>query len=192
VSRPRPDGLHKLRLFFALWPRDSLRAALAGMAGRAAAGIEGEPVPPANLHVTLAFLGMVAGSQIGSLIEIGGSDAWPLVPLTFDRVEYWTRPRILVAMPTDRPAPGQSIVDGLWTGLERSGHVREARPWQPHLTLMRRIRRPPSRDLPSLGRVEADGRDWRLALVESTSHPEGPRYKPLAEWPLGAGGDSPL
>jgi hypothetical protein len=25
---------------------------------------------------------------------------------------------------------------------------------------------------------------WRLALVESSSHPDGVRYKPLADWPL--------
>lgn len=192
MSRPRLDGPHKLRLFFALWPRDKLRAELAAMAAGAASCIDGQPVPPGNLHVTLAFLGMVAGSELAALIEIGGSVAWPTVPLTFDRFEYWQKPRVLVAMPTDNPAAGRAIVDGLWTRLERRGHVREARPWQPHLTLMRRIRRQPSRDLPSAARVEARGRDWRLALVESTSHREGPRYKPLAEWPLGAGGDSPL
>ena len=25
---------------------------------------------------------------------------------------------------------------------------------------------------------------WRLALVESSAHPDGPRYQPLADWPL--------
>ena len=185
MSRAGAEGPRKLRLFFALWPLDSLRSVLAAMASRVAEGVEGQPVPPGNLHVTLAFLGMVAGTELASLIEVGGSRSWPEVPIVFDRVEFWSRPRVLVAAPVAIPPEGRQIVDHLWIRLEPLGHEREARPWQPHLTLVRRIRRPPTRNLAAAGAVEADGRDWRLALVESTTHPEGPRYKPLADWPLG-------
>ena len=38
----------------------------------------------------------------------------------------------------------------------------------------------------------ADVPDWRLALVESAAHPDGVRYKPLADWPLLPEGDAPL
>ena len=77
------------------------------------------------------------------------------------------------------------IVDRLWRSLEPLGFMRESRPWLPHLTLARRVRRPPPENL-ALAPVEStgDAPPWRLALVESTAHPGGARYKPLADWPL--------
>jgi 2'-5' RNA ligase len=182
VKRSHAAGPHKLRLFFALWPGDPLRAALAEAAVQAMAGVQGQPVPPANLHVTLAFLGMVSGARLAALVAIGGADSpQPAVALRFDRTEYWARPQVLVALAAEIPASGLQVVGRLWDRLEPLGFAREVRPWQPHLTLMRRIRRPPAQ-VPALTPVLAA--DWRLALVESTTHPEGPRYKPLAEWPM--------
>jgi 2'-5' RNA ligase len=175
-------GPHTRRLFFALWPGDPLRAALSEATAGALAGLEGQPVPPANLHVTLAFLGMVAGARLAELIAIGGADGpRPTVALHFDRTEFWARPKVLVALPAEVPESGRQLVRRLWDRLEALGFAREVRPWQPHLTLMRRIRRPPAQ-LPAFAPVLAT--DWRLALVESTTHPEGPRYRPLAEWPM--------
>jgi 2'-5' RNA ligase len=125
---------------------------------------------------------MGPGTRLAELIAIGGADgAWPGVTLTFDRIEYWARPKVVVARAAEIPDSGRQIEGRLWDRLEPLGFAREARPWQPHLTLMRRIRRPPTQ-LPAFAPVQAT--DWRLALVESTTHPEGPRYKPLADWPL--------
>jgi RNA 2',3'-cyclic 3'-phosphodiesterase len=176
----------KLRLFFALWPGDARRAALAAAASAALAGVEAQRVPPGNLHVTLAFLGAVPGAQLARLVEAGGAAGpWPDVALTFERVEYWARPRVVVALPASVPAAGRDLVDRLWRSLEPLGFERELRPWQPHLTLARKVRRRPAGELPWPA-VESAGDEpaWRLALVESSSHREGVRYKPLADWPL--------
>lgn len=180
----RPD--HH-RLFFALWPEPALRRALAAATADAASRATGNRVPPANLHVTLAFLGMVPGRTFVHLLEIGGRGRWPAVRLDFDRVEYWHKPRVLVALPDAVPEAGQRVVDRLWDSLERLGFAREARPWKPHLTLVRKVTRPPPRnlDLPLPSRPARDPADWKLALVESLTHPDGARYKPLADWPLG-------
>ena len=89
-------------------------------------------------------------------------------------------------MPESIPAAGLAIVERLWTGLERLSYEREARPWRPHLTLARRIRRPPPENLmlAPIGPA-GDALLWRLALVESSAHPDGTRYKPIADWPIG-------
>lgn len=174
-------GARRLRLFFALWPSDVLRAELAAAAASACAQVKGEPVPPGNLHVTLVFLGSAPGAALAPLIEAGGQEPWPAVELGFGRLEYWAKPRVLVAMPLELPPAGREIVDRLWKAVVLLGFERESRPWQPHVTLVRRVRRPPPENL-TLAPVEASA--WRLALVESTAHPEGVRYKPLAEWPL--------
>lgn len=178
-------GPRKLRLFFALWPDDRLRAALAKRVAGVVDRVNGQPVPPGNLHVTLAFLGSVPGRAFVDLVTVGGRGPWPAVDLAFDRIAYWARPKVLVAMPTAVPAAGQAVVDRLWQALEPLGFAREQRPWQPHLTILRRVRQPPPAEL-ALAPI-ADGglrSAWRLALVESRSHPDGVRYRPLADWPL--------
>jgi 2'-5' RNA ligase len=174
------------RLFFALWPDPALRQALTASTREAVAQVEGNRVPPGNLHVTLAFLGPVAGSRIVDLMSVGGRDLWPRVELDFDRAEYWPKPKVLVAMPGSVPPAGLAIVDGLWRGLEPLGFAREARPWWPHLTLVRKVTRPPPRglELRLSGQPARDPGSWKLALVESLTRPEGARYKPLADWQL--------
>jgi 2'-5' RNA ligase len=175
----------RLRLFFALWPSGACRAALAMSAAPAILAIDGMPVAPGNLHVTLAFLGPVPGRTFGDLVAMAGREAWPAIDIAFDRVEYWAKGKVAVAMATSVPQSGLDIEQRLWRGLEPFGFAREARPWRPHLTLVRKVRRPPPENL-ALAPVEMPGGAgaWRLALVESTARPEGVRYKPLADWPL--------
>jgi RNA 2',3'-cyclic 3'-phosphodiesterase len=185
----RDPGSRKLRLFFALWPSAACRRALATATADAVARVDGVPVPAANLHVTLAFLGAVPGRTFVRLAAIGGSGAWPRVELAFDRLEYWAKPKVLVAVSSVVPRAGLQIVEHLWGALAPLGFARESRPWQPHLTLARKLRRPPPEDLqlPSAKLPPAAAAPWRLALVESTTHPEGARYRPLADWPLSKG-----
>jgi RNA 2',3'-cyclic 3'-phosphodiesterase len=191
VTAPSSSSARNLRLFFALWPGEKLRDALAAAAAPAVAQVSGIAVPPGNLHVTLAFIGPVPGSALLRLFEVGGQGPWPAVELAFERLEFWAKPKVLVAMPESVPAAGRAIVDRLWTALQPLGYRREARPWRPHLTLARRVRRPPPDNL-VLGPVASVGDEapWRLTLVESSAHPDGRRYKPIADWPIG--GDSRL
>jgi len=182
----------KLRLFFALWPADRHRAALAESAAAAVARVAGRAVPPGNMHVTLAFLGSVPAQTFADLVGVGGQGSWPAVSLDFTRIEYWARPKVLVAMPAEVPAAGQEIVERLWEAVAPLGFAREQRPWRPHLTLVRGVQELPPADLEMAPvQAAADEPTWRLALVDSAAHPEGPRYKALADWPL-LGGASPL
>ncbi len=185
MSGPDHPKRPQHRLFFALWPGDAHRRALAAAIASAVAEVQGRPVSPGSLHVTLAFLGNVRGQALASLVEAGGRGPWPAVEVTFDRLEYWARPRVLVALPSSVPASSREIVERLWRSLEPLGFAREPRPWQPHMTVVRRVRKPPPENL-LLAPVDpaTDPSPWRLALVESVSHPGGARYKPLADWPL--------
>jgi len=182
------EASKRLRLFFALWPSDAQRQALAELTAPAIASIQGKPVQISHLHVTLAFLGAVPGRVFADLVAFGGSARQPAIELGFNRLAYWSKPRVVVALPPRLPQGGQQLVDWLWAGLIPLGHTREARPWQPHLTLVRHVRQPPP---PSYGPelaarpAAAAATGWSLALVESSTHPEGARYRPLAEWPLG-------
>ena len=186
MNEPGARGPHTLRLFFALWPSAAERQSLAASSAEAVSQVDGLPVPGANLHVTLAFLGSVPGRRLGDLAGIGGKGDYPAVALRFDRLVYWPKPKVLVAMPAEIPAAGREIVDRLWERLAPLGFEREARRWRPHLTLARKVRGLPPENLRILPRIDSsdDPEPWGLALVESTTHPEGARYKPLAEWQL--------
>jgi 2'-5' RNA ligase len=161
------------RLFFAFWPDDALRASLEAARARLFP-LAGRPVDPSNLHVTAAFLGAVDAAKLDRLAELAGPVA-PL-PIVFDRLEHWARPRVLVAVASQPPARLRAIVDGLWQRLDRLGFAREARPWVPHLTLVRDLRSL----RPGLVWPPVEWTVYRIRLVESTSTPHGVRYTPLA------------
>ena len=113
-------GARTLRLFFALWPGDALRTALAAAAAPAVAQVAGQAVPPGNLHVTLAFLGPVPGSALVPLFEVGGQGPWPAVDLAFERLEFWAKPKVLVAMPNQFRRPASRSWSGSGPGSSAS------------------------------------------------------------------------
>ena len=56
-------GDNRARLFFALCPDEAVRQRLAELQAKFDAGAA-RPVPPANFHLTLAFLGTLARPEI--------------------------------------------------------------------------------------------------------------------------------
>ena len=79
------------RLFFALWPDDATRAAFLALQG----GLQGgRQVQPANLHLTLAFLGQQPAGLLPALRALPSRWADFDCLLQFDRLGYFSRPRI--------------------------------------------------------------------------------------------------
>lgn len=161
------------RLFFAFWPDEPLREAFERARNRLFP-LSGRPVAAAGLHVTAAFLGTVSAARLEALMALRG----PVAPLSisFDRLEYWPKPRVLVAATTHLRDDLRELVDGLWRRLDRQGFTREPRPFRPHVTLARDVRS-----------VRA-GLPWeplawpvdRLELVESVPTPDGSIYRPVS------------
>lgn len=181
MSMPFDPRENSRRLFFAYWPHAKTRQLLVEATRAAVASIDGQPVTASNLHVTLAFLGRVPAARIPEIIRIGAREDYASARLAFDRLEYWPRPKVVAALAESIPEAGQKLVDALWERLQPLGLERENRPWRPHFTLVRHVRRPPPKlTIPAI--------QWdcnRLALVESVSGPDGLHYTPLAEWALG-------
>ncbi len=166
------------RLFFAFWPGERLRQALDTARNRLFP-LSGRPVAAAGLHVTAAFLGAVSEARLPALLALSG----PVPPftITFDRLEHWPKPRVLVAATTHLRDDLRECVDGLWQRLDRLGFARETRPFRPHVTL--------ARDVRSVREgLRWDPLPWpvdRLALVESVSTPDGVHYRPVAAAAVG-------
>ncbi len=167
------------RLFFALWPDDSLRARLAALTA-AAAGLRGRAVARENLHLTLVFLGALDEGQKACAEQVADevrSDAFSLV---LDHSGHWRGPQVLWVGASSPPRPLRALVETLHLGLEPCGHRPDNRPFRAHVTLMRKAATPP----PEL-RVEP--LHWpvrEFCLIRSETLPEGARYRVLRTWPL--------
>jgi len=177
------------RLFFALWPDETMRQAMAQPTRKAARASGGRPVPADNLHVTLAFLGSVPERRLPRLAEIaraaaeaageapggklaGGGSPGDALELIFDRLEYWRAAHLLCALPSEPPSAAATLARALQDLLAADGFATDLKPFRPHVTLVRKVARPgPAGNMhPVLWRFT------ELALVESRTLPEGALY----------------
>ncbi len=171
------------RLFLASWPDAATRDATHHATRKAVRLSGGRPVATANLHLTLAFLGGVGADRHEAVCAVAGGLAAPGFEVVFDRVEFWPRPRVMVAVASDPPAAAAALAAGLWAGLAPLGFEPDLRPYRPHLTLARKVSRPQA----GLIMKPVAWTVAELALVESVTDPAGPRYTVLERWPLAAG-----
>jgi 2'-5' RNA ligase len=178
------------RLFFAFWPDPATREAMHHAARKAVRGSGGRPVPAANLHVTVAFLGSVAESLRSEVERIGagvaaqgpGEEAAPgaALALAFDGVAFWAKPQVLVATCSAPPPAASALAARLWRALAPLPIPPDVRPYRPHVTLARKVRRP----APGLEIRPVTWPVTAVTLVESVTDPAGARYEPIASWPF--------
>jgi len=170
------------RLFFALWPDDALREQLERMVcGHVRVGI-GRRVPMANLHITLLFLGSVEEGLRPCIEQAGGAAQGVPFTLVLDRIGHWPRPRVLWAGPGHTPAEVFHLVGALRRGVESCGVRPDDRPFQAHMTLLRKVNRPPAG-------LAIDPVPWsveRFSLMASVPTEGGVAYRELRSWPLAA------
>ncbi len=167
------------RLFFALWPEDALQESIHTSARQLIAK-PGKCVPAHNLHLTLAFLGASSSEQRGCYEQVAAGIQAPAFALTLDIIGHWRVPRILWLGPSLSPDPLLVLVRSLNEALARCGFVPDARPFQAHMTLARKVMQPPP-----VTRI--DPVDWPVrsfVLAESVAEPAGVRYQVLCRWPL--------
>ena len=167
------------RLFFALWPDDEVRAALS----QSATGLLGKQiprVPDANLHLTLAFAGAVTAAVRECLQAAAADIRSPAFQLRIDTAGHWPRPRIFWVGPSATPPALLSLASSLRTALADCGLQTETRPYQPHITLSRKITRAPLDP-------RHDPVDWSIrhfCLLESVIGPRAASYQILGCWKL--------
>jgi 2'-5' RNA ligase len=168
------------RLFFALWPDAATAAALHRVATALLVPCGGRPSRRETLHLTLAFLGTVAAGRRAEVLDAGaslGADAFAFV---LDHLGWWRHNRIVWAGSL-APCPA---LDGLVGELRAALAARrlpvEARPYVPHVTLLRKAERAPVAAL-----MHASWSAARVSLMASRLAPAGASYVELAAWPLG-------
>jgi len=167
-----------VRLFFALWPDDEVRARLTRWSRELHALCGGRATRPENLHVTLAFLGSVEEARVAEVERAAGEVAPRAVSLVLDLPGYWKHNRIAWAGASAVPPGLEALVSELRGALAKSQIRFEAKSFVSHATLLRDAREPAA--MPALGPIE-----WRLdgfALVQSVSLPQRSRYEIRKSW----------
>ena len=167
------------RLFFALWPDDPVRQALFHWQTHNLPGSV-RWAHRADLHLTLHFLGMVEADRLQALFRIGEVAAGEAFSLVLDEIGHWSKPQVLWAGPSSVPKALTGLHGRLGAGLREAGFGTESRPYRPHVTLARKVRR--SDGFGPLAPVTWTATE--LALVESRTG-EAPMYHPLRRWRLG-------
>ncbi len=171
------------RLFFALWPDESVRRALLRARGQLEA-FDGGPTHRSDLHVTLVFLGAVSAERQTCVEAVADGIRGRPFELAIDHFGFWPRPRILWCGPSETPDDLKALVHHLQQGLKRCGFEPERRPYAAHVTLARKARKIHCPELETP--VQWPVREF--ALVASRSGSEPPRYEPLRIWSLTDGG----
>ena len=177
---PSSKKTPRRRLFFALWPTQAEQQRLAAEFGARIAASRGRAIPPANLHVTLAFLGGVEEARFAAVTRSAATVAAEPVTLSFDQLEIWPRAHVL-CLTARTPVPLARLVEGLrFNLLNEQFEIRSEEEHRPHVTL--------ARDVKGRGvREPIAPIAWRFedfALVQSRPKPSGSQYEVIERWPL--------
>ncbi len=137
--------------------------------------LPGRPVPPANFHITLVFLGNCPDGDLDRVIRVCQEVQAPAFDMVLDRFGQFPRAGV-VWLGGPAPEAASRLVAALRVGLEQAGVGYRNGGWVPHVTLVRRsvLPQPPS---PAPVRWSVED----FSLVESIS---GRPYQVLRTWSL--------
>jgi 2'-5' RNA ligase len=167
-----------LRLFFALWPDDATRRALAEWCRRIHEVAGGRPTRAEAIHQTLAFLGDCQPARIPEVEAAAGRVQPRSFELVLDRAGLWQHNRIAWAGAAAMPRALDALVAELRAALANARVAFDAKPFALHITLVRKAR--PGAALPPLEPIR-----WRVTdfvLVRSVLRAGGSEYAIQRRW----------
>jgi RNA 2',3'-cyclic 3'-phosphodiesterase len=175
----------RLRLFLALELPSSTLDELEAWSSANLSG--GRVVPREHLHVTLAFLGRRRAGDVAAIVgALREAVAAASEAIALEAVRWRETRSVGMLVLADHGGVATRLAARLHPRLEALGVYRpEARPWLPHVTMLRFRARPRlSPPLPRTGTfVPSDA-----AAYLSRLHPAGARYEVLERVSLIAGG----
>jgi 2'-5' RNA ligase len=139
------------------------------------------PIPAANFHLTLAFLGDISASQLEYLAQRArGTDAGAIT-LALDTLGYWSKPQILWLGPASCPQALLDLAGKLRKSAASCGLKMDRRAYRPHLSLARRVSPEPTA---ALTPPRFNCHFNCFGLYESSQGSGGVRYREIEAWPL--------
>ncbi|MFO0811431.1 MAG: RNA 2',3'-cyclic phosphodiesterase [Gemmataceae bacterium] len=183
---------YRLRTFIAVEVEQFTHDRVVGLQKRlAAGGVNAKWVEPANLHITLLFLGEIDNREVPSVCDAvadvtAGLAPFPVTIAGVGAFPTVRRPRILIANVTEGAPEIVALHDAIETPLLELGcYRREARPFTPHLTLGRvrgdAASEPLSATLTKFAAWEGGQSVVReVRVYSSTLQSDGPEYAVLS------------
>ena len=165
------------RLFFALWPDHRQREQLREVINSVAKVVEGRAVDRRNWHVTLAWIGDYPAHRVPQLLELASEIQFEPFRLSFDRLEFWARPKVASLTAATVPEELHDLVTSLENMLQDAGVAPESRTYRPHITVSRNARTFETERLAQRSSIE-----WSsFELMESVSERGSVSYRPLKQ-----------
>jgi 2'-5' RNA ligase len=183
VTTARRQRVARARMFFALWPDESVRLALARAAMVIPPGDAARAswVRTERYHLTLAFLGEIEPQQAEAAERAAAEVRARAFRLRLDTVGHFEGPNVVWIGPQALPPELTQLKAELDRELLRFGLPLLAGKFTPHITCMRGVREAPDAPPPQI--------DWAVqefVLVKSVLKPGMSRYKIVRRWPLAA------
>ena len=174
------EGNERLRLFLALELPEDVTTAL----GLWATSHLERGRPSESFHITLAFLGARPRSELERILSALRESVDETPPFELEPVRYRETRSVGMLVLREESGEANRLALVLQRRLERLGvYRREARPWLPHITVLRFRERPwLDPPLPPLERFAPSG----AAAFLSRLRPTGARYETLESYPFGA------
>lgn len=164
------------RLFFALWPDDSVRQQCVDLINSLAC--TAKPVNPGNLHVTLCFVGSVDSEIETALLQEASACEMVPISLTFDRISFWQAPKVVCLTSSKGDLAAALLADRLADLARNLGISLDERSFTPHITLFRGAKEGVKTPFkPILWCADS------FYLVQSCSTVSGVEYRVLKQWP---------
>lgn len=164
------------RLFFALWPDDITRQRCVNIT-QAIGNDKTRLVDPANLHVTLLFLGSIVPNKEIAFREEAAIIPTPKITLRFDHLNFWKKPGVLCLTATDSSPELMALVDNLSILARKLDIPIDERPFKPHVTLAKKAKESMA--------LEFEPITWcseSFCLVESCPLSNGVEYRIIGQW----------
>lgn len=169
------------RLFFALWPEPETARAIWAAAGQLVPKGVGRRLSPEHIHLTLAFLGSIDEPQQQCIRQAAARVQSQAFSLRLDEAGHFPRPQVVWLGTSQMPLALQELQFQLVSQLiQHCGFEPESRPFLPHLTVWRKVKRLTLPD--TLTPI-----DWpvsRFVLASSRTLPTGAEYAIVEAWPL--------
>ena len=170
-----------VRLFFALWPDDEVRAQIASVLNQINLDRgKCRLVKNSNLHLTLHFIGNTSIAEMKCLdLHARGFNAEPF-EFRLDCSGYFKKPKVFWIGCQTVPQALFDLHENLAEQISQCAYKPETRPYSPHMTVARKFT-----ELP--GSIPFEPVLWqvdRFVLVGSISVSEGVRYEVVKSYPL--------
>jgi 2'-5' RNA ligase len=175
-----------LRVFFALQPALEQNTELIEHVAPLIAQLGSQPVPAANLHATLCFIGSMEEERLDALRAAAASLRGRPVRLRFDALEYWETPKILCATASRDSSEASELAIALGEAAVAAGFAPDIKPFRAHLTLARKISAQHAATVPLPLPIVPPMvmRSDKFVLMSSRREGLVSIYSPVDSWPL--------